>query len=386
MELVMPEGEQASADLSLLLRAQAKRVMRRLAERSPSSWVVRALASASRSAPRLAESIVLEPSISVLIELGHVPAALGAIAVALAREHLVGEQVRALSPLLHVTCVESNLSASARRTLAVSDGHLWVDGQPHRLGELREAEVSESASVTSAYPTIAGRIRLALVDTNPYALDETHPDKDGNALSLGDRSVDEWLASLRVALALVEAYSPAIAAEMHGMLRLVIPVGASDERHLSASYREYVGAVYVSLHRDPVTMAEALIHEFQHNKLNLLSAHYPILKNGYDFLYRSPVRPDPRPLMGILLAAHAFVPVAEFHQRVLDGSPPNVDLRGVERRLLDVVTRNAEALDVLRSHAEPSPAGAMVLERLDEIHARHRARFGTLQPGITHIA
>lgn len=382
----MPDGAVASADLAVLRAAYARRLLRMLVERARTSEVVHRLVSVTKSTPELGSAIVLDPTVSVSIETGHTPSAISTIAVSLARLHALGAERRALPRESTLWSVEADLLVRARSGLAIADGSLFVDGQPISLTGDASPSAVDGAVIEHPFPTIVGDVRLALFDPNPYALHEAHPDKDGNALSLGGRSVDDWLASLRTAFTLIDEHLPAIAAEMRAMLRLVLPVGASDERHLSASYREYVGAVYLSLHRDPVTMAEALVHEFQHNKLNLLSWHYPILENGYDFLYRSPVRPDPRPLMGILLAAHAFVPVAELHRRLLAAAPPVVDLDGVRRRLADVVAKNEEALSVLDRHARPAPAGTLLLGRLGDLHAHHRTLGVDLRADVTHVA
>ena len=48
------------------------------------------------------------------------------------------------------------------------------------------------------------------------------------------------------------------------------------------------------------------------------------LKNPFEPCYKSPVRPDPRPLWGILLAVHAFLPVAVMHRRLRADSHPIV--------------------------------------------------------------
>jgi HEXXH motif-containing protein len=256
-----------------------------------------------------------------------------------------------------------------------------VDGERVALA----ADAPTHARVVRPFDVIAGEIRLARFDPNPLALAETHPDKNGNAVSLGDATLAEWLTGLRDAFAIVERHLPGIAAEMHAMLGLVVPVGTDRVRHLSASYREYVGALYLTLHPDPMTMAEALVHEFQHNKLNLVSWHYKVLENGYDALYRSPVRPDARPLMGILLAAHAFVPVAELYVQALEGGAV-LDGRHASARLEDVVSRNDEALRVLSAHAVPDAAGARVLARLASIHARHLALGHALARDVSHVA
>jgi len=47
------------------------------------------------------------------------------------------------------------------------------------------------------YVVIEGSLLLALEDNNPLALVEAHPDKGGNAVSLGGKSVEAWLDALR---------------------------------------------------------------------------------------------------------------------------------------------------------------------------------------------
>lgn len=242
-------------------------------------------------------------------------------------------------------------------------------GKPIEADRAWSSELARRGPASSSeHPELVPGIRFALVDPNPLAHVEAHPDKQGNALSLGGRGVDEWMASLREALAIVERHLPAVVEEMRALSLLVIPVGYEPEKHLSASYREYVGAVYVTLHPDPRTMAEALVHEHQHNKANLASYHDPLLENALGTMVRSPVRPDLRPIWGVLLAVHAFVPVAELYRRMLDGG----DVR-VTSRLADVVARNDEGLRTLRAHAVPTRIGAALLEELEALHAQHLA-------------
>src|SRR5207253_1395186 len=73
---------------------------------------------------------------------------------------------------------------------------------------------------------------------------------------------------------------------------------------------------------NPLAMAEAIVHGTQHGKLNALTWLDPVLENGHTEWSPSPVRPDLRPLMGVLLAAHAFVPVAALHARLAEQGHP----------------------------------------------------------------
>jgi HEXXH motif-containing protein len=166
---------------------------------------------------------------------------------------------------------------------------------------------------------------------------------------------------------------------MRVTLRRIVPVGYEAEVHLSASYREAPGLVYLTLHPDPVTLAEALIHETQHGKLNALSFFDAVLENGHTEWAPSPVRPDLRPLMGVLLAAHAFVPVAEFHRRLAELGHELTRTPAFARRRAEVLASNARGLAVLADKARPTPLGARVLAELTAMHARTSAAAGAAE-------
>jgi HEXXH motif-containing protein len=116
-------------------------------------------------------------------------------------------------------------------------------------------------------------------------------------------------------------------------------------------------------------MAEAIVHETQHGKLNLLSWLDPVLRNGHSCFTESPVRPDPRPLMGVLLALHAFVPVAALHRALAEARHPVAATERFARRRAEVIVANGRSLAALRDLAEPTANGRLVLEGLAQLHA-----------------
>jgi HEXXH motif-containing protein len=209
---------------------------------------------------------------------------------------------------------------------------------------------------------------LALADNNPLASLEAHPDKQGNALSLGGRAAGEWVAALDEARALVRIALPELATEHAGVLATVVPVGFEPERSLSASYREAIGVVYLTLHPRVAILAEALVHETQHNKLNLLSFSDPLIHDE-GVRVASPVRPDPRPLLGVLLAVHAFLPVAQLHLSLLELRHPAAD----GDRLEAVLAQNQAGLGVLRD-AKFTPIGRQIYQGMVALDAWQRFR------------
>jgi len=225
----------------------------------------------------------------------------------------------------------------------------------------------EGFAAARCHWAIGDALVLACADNNPLAAVEAHPDKQGNAIDLGGRGAEEWVAVLRAALALIEMYMPELAGEMATVLHQIVPVGYDESRHVSASYQEAIGTVYLSLHPNVMTMAEALIHEFSHNKLNVLFELDAVLENAFSPLYPSPVRPDPRPLHGVLLAVHAFQPVARLYAAMLAAGEPCAADPGFGRRYAEIVAGNREGAAVLRAHARPTRVGAGVLREIDAI-------------------
>lgn len=218
--------------------------------------------------------------------------------------------------------------------------------------------------VSRPYHPIAGSLRLALEDNNPLQMFEAHPDKEGNAIDLGGKSADDWCASLRASLDLIATYLPTLRGEIELFLHQAVPVGYDEHKHLSASYQEALGTIYLTLHPNLMTMTEAVIHEFSHNKLNALMELDPLLENAFWPLYASPVRPDPRPLHGVMLAVHAFQPVARLYERMAEGGHPRAKTADFQRRFATVRRINHAGADVVLTNGRPTAVGRGLLDEM----------------------
>ena len=124
----------------------------------------------------------------------------------------------------------------------------------------------------------------------------------------------------------------------------------------------------MTLHPDPLTMAEALVHEVQHGKLNRLSWVDPVLHNAYTAWSESPVRPDLRPVMGVLLAVHAFVPVAALHHQLVAKDHPITYTKKFEERREQVLAGNDGGLTIVEKTANATPLGQKVIQGLRQVH------------------
>ena len=125
---------------------------------------------------------------------------------------------------------------------------------------------------------------------------------------------------------------------------------------------------YVSLHPDPLIMAEAIVHETQHNKLNALFCLDPVLSNGRSEWTKSPVRPDLRPLNGVLLAVHAFLPVAAMYLRMEKMNHPLSLHASFSHRKQQIMESNSRAMETLNEKAIPTRVGATLLRDLGLLH------------------
>ena len=311
-------------------------------------------------------SALRRPTIGALIRYarfaGRVPEVLDELTATLLVELALAG---ALEQTVRVPAPARVISLGARQMWRLPAGTIACGAAGVQVGA--EGRALDAYTAGTCHAEVADGLVLAWVDNNPLAAVEAHPDKRGNAIDFGKRTIDEWVAALRGALELIARYMPALADEMALVLQQVVPVGYDEGRHLSASYQEAIGTVYLSLHPNAMTMAEALIHEFSHNKLNLLFELDAVLENAFSPLYPSPVRPDPRPLHGVLLAVHAFQPVAELYQKMLAAGDPRADDPGFARRCAAIVAGNREGAAVLRAHARATRVGAGVLAEIDRI-------------------
>ena len=245
----------------------------------------------------------------------------------------------------------------------------------------RESGAVEPVPAAQTTFAITPAVHLSITDSNPLQSLEDHPDKSGNTIDLGRRSIEEWIGGLRGAFELIRTALPEWYEELDVSLQRLIPVGYEPERHLSASYREAPGIAYLTLHPDPLTLAEAIIHETQHTKLNLLRWLDEVLVNGETCWTSSPVRPDLRPLIGVLMAVHAFVPVAALHQRLAELGHDIASTSRFSDRRAAVLASNSRGFAILDGQAQPTPAGRRVLDDLHALQAKLEAECGVTASG-----
>lgn len=251
---------------------------------------------------------------------------------------------------------------------SLSIGPLGISGQYSNGKILSWEDLKEFGKSKTPFTKLSKSVSFSLFDSNPFSMEEAHPDKDGNATQLGGHSVEEWCETLEQAIQIIKDFLPEWWAEFDMFMHRLVPVGYYPQKHLSASYAEAPGLAYLSLHPDLLTMTEALVHEAQHSKINLVRLFDPLLHNGLSELTSSPLRPDRRPLHGVLLAAHAFVPVAALHYRLEKQGHPIAQTPQFRNRRLEVLEVNKQGLAILKEKGKPTKIGEAILKGLEALH------------------
>lgn len=186
---------------------------------------------------------------------------------------------------------------------------------------------------------------------------------------LSAAGLDRFTAVLREALVVLHSVDPEYARAVSSRIRAVVPLHRPDpKKHVSSTYSSLPGAIFLCHDEDPLLQAETLIHEARHDELNALDAAEPMFAGPQpEARYLSPWRPDPRPLRGILLGAHAFLAVGRLLVEASGGSPRESDLKaqGLMRAL-----QVRHALATVRAHARLSRAGEALVKELESDLAR----------------
>ena len=116
---------------------------------------------------------------------------------------------------------------------------------------------------------------------------------------------EAWISVLSTAYKILERYTPKLFNEIFNGLSIIIPVHSKEKLTSLSSTPEYPNGVMLASIVPPNEMAEALVHEWSHNVLNLVMNENKLLLDDTFLLY-SPFRDDARTPSGLLHAGFSF--------------------------------------------------------------------------------
>jgi len=157
------------------------------------------------------------------------------------------------------------------------------------------------------------RFKVVLDDRDPfldcYGIDRAPVTADG--LVIWQRLLDQtWDILARGH----RRYATMIAAVVRALVPLARP---APMRPVSSTAASAFGAIALSLPDDALTMAEVLVHEFQHGVLSAVMDIVPLIDSGDSLPTYAPWREDARPVGSLVHGLFAHLGMARFwhHQR-----------------------------------------------------------------------
>lgn len=195
----------------------------------------------------------------------------------------------------------------------------------------------------------------------------------------GVLALDAWARSMNVSFIQlwrdVESYDTRCQADLQRELKLFLRASAAAERWLAECFRwitaatqvaiplrqttgehsnsssspQLPGSVFLTLQNE-LQIIEALVHETAHQHLFLAEAEGPLVDTGHAGSYHSPLRSDPRPLRGVLLAFHALAYIAAYYADAL--SHGLASAARLEQQLQTTRTQLREAEEVILSNRQ----------------------------------
>jgi len=196
-----------------------------------------------------------------------------------------------VSVKVHATCADSGLRIRAGSQTVVPPADYRQDA-PGWSGLRRVSAEAEGL-----------RFSVDLDDLGPFR-DGTYRPPAGR-LSVAE--YEHWQQLARQAWNLLVTLDPDRAETTASVASTLVPLQGGG----NSTSRDAFGAVYFGPLDDGPELAEILVHECQHSKLNALLDLIPLYEPS-DELYYSPARNDPRPIGGLLHGCYAFAGVADY--------------------------------------------------------------------------
>ncbi len=216
-------------------------------------------------------------------------------------------------------------------------------------------------------------LELTLRFHNPDIEKHTHPDHQKNQIgtTFGTKSEKEWQALFATSFDIVRKVSPEFMSEIDRIIQKIIPFDVSYQVHNSWSYSNVIWHLLMSyptgMDYPELALLEAILHEYNHNKLNLIMQTETLILNDRREIYYSPYRPDARHIYGIYLGLHAIV----WAYWVIWNAYTSwiITLTDIwQEKAVLYVLKNGLSLQVLDKYALLSPLGKEILEEMRAVH------------------
>ncbi|CAM3499196.1 HEXXH motif domain-containing protein [Kibdelosporangium persicum] len=286
------------------------------------------LSDLEHSAPETLESVIMHPSTGVWLvravrlllgvgqdsdapELSYLQSLAAAAAVR------AGYACTITVPVIHRTVVlptvghvrlpaQARDQAELRNSAELTVLHLGPDIDPISFG--RSAPNSSFIPTRHHHANRRGVDLFVEIDDNTPYREFSTPEPP---FPLTATESAEWAGLLERAWDELTHWHLGYAEELAVGLHTIAPAPRT-RNYAGSSSNSAFGAVALSPKTSEFHLAEVLVHELQHSKLNAVLELVPLHHGGPEDWWYAPWRPDPRPLTGLLHGIYAFVSVVEF--------------------------------------------------------------------------
>lgn len=216
-------------------------------------------------------------------------------------------------------------------------------------------------------------IELTLDFTNPDVNKHAHPEhqKQGIGIWFWDQTPENWRSLFQKSFDIVRSVSPWCMSEIDSMIKKIIPFWVSVWVHNSGSFSDAIWHLLMSypmgMSHPELALLEAILHEYNHNKINLIMQTEVLILNDRREIYYSPYRPDARHIHGIYLGLHAIVWAYWVIWNAHSTGIYHLSSQWQEKAVLYVL-KNGLSLQVLDHHAILTPLGREILEEMRSAH------------------
>lgn len=201
--------------------------------------------------------------------------------------------------------------------------------------------------------------------------------------SVADETISAFRSRFDEAMALIRTVDPEMAGEIDVFCRrIILAEPRPGTRHFSGGTTFFLwGATLMNpqVAVDRIALVKQIAHEATHALLFGLTKAKPLTTNSPDERRASPLRPEPRPIEGIVHATFVLARVNHILIEIARGNATSGDERDTLRESIDRQTRlYRSGLATIETYARFTPEGGAIFDSCRAAALRMDAEIGTL--------
>jgi HEXXH motif-containing protein len=198
------------------------------------------------------------------------------------------------------------------------------------------------------------------------------PDELLHMAAVSDTTLTDFTALLGEGFGLMDAHLPDLAAEIRAIVHEILLGHAQPGSKVEfdgASHYQYWGLLMLNPkhHKTPLAVVEVLAHESAHSLLFGQTIEEPLVLNPDEELFTSPLRPDPRPMDGILHATFVSARMAWAMEQLADVSTLSREDR---QQAADAAAKDRQnfvsGLSTVHAHGRLTETGALIMAAAED--------------------